>query len=46
MDLLKHNLVKAFSENIMQMPIETEFDERYRGYRAYLDIWVKAGGGE
>jgi len=41
MDLLKHNLVKAFSDNITQMPIETEFDERFGAYRATLDIWVK-----
>lgn len=40
-DLLKRRLSRAFENAIMQMPIETEFDEYFGVYRATLDLWVK-----
>lgn len=39
--LLQHRMVKAFEDAIMELPIETEFDERFGVYRASLDLWVK-----
>ena len=39
--LLQHRMAKAFEDAIMQMPIETEFDEHFGVYRASLDLWVK-----
>lgn len=40
--LLQHKMTKAFEDAIMQMPIETEFDEHFGVYRASLDLWVKS----
>lgn len=42
--LLQHRMAKAFEDAIMQMPIETEFDEHFGVYRARLDLWVKPKG--
>lgn len=42
--LLQHRMAKAFENEIMQMPIETEFDEDFGVYRASLDLWVKPKG--
>lgn len=39
--LLIHKMVKAFEDFIMELPIETEFDEHSGVYRASLDLWVK-----
>ena len=39
--LLQHRMVKAFENAIMELPIETEFDEHFGVYRASLDLWVK-----
>lgn len=39
--LLQHRMVKAFESAIMELPIETEFDEHFGVYRATLDLWVK-----
>ena len=39
--LLQHRMAKAFEDAIMQMPIETEFDEHFGVYRANIDLWVK-----
>lgn len=39
--LLQHRIAKAFEESIMELPIETEFDEHFGVYRASLDLWVK-----
>lgn len=38
--LLKHRMAKAFEDAIMELPIETEFDEHFGVYRASLDLWV------
>jgi hypothetical protein len=39
--LLVHKIVKAFEDSIMELPIETEYDEHFGVYRASLDLWVK-----
>lgn len=39
--LLIHRIVKAFEDTIMELPIETEYDEHLGVYRASLDLWVK-----
>ena len=39
--LLQHRMAKAFEDVIMELPIETEFDEHFGVYRASLDLWVK-----
>lgn len=39
--LLKHRMAKAFEDAIMELPIETEYDERIGVYTASLDLWVK-----
>lgn len=39
--LLQHRMAKAFENAIMELPIETEFDEHFGVYRASLDLWVK-----
>ncbi len=39
--LLVHRMVKAFEDSIMELPIETEYDEYFGIYKASLDIWVK-----
>ena len=39
--LLQHRMAKAFEESIMELPIETEFDEKFGVYRASIDLWVK-----
>ena len=41
-ELLAAKLSDAFAGNINMLPIETEYDERYRIYKAHLDIWVKS----
>lgn len=40
-DLLQRRLSRAFENAIMQMPIETEFDDYFGVYRSSLDLWVK-----
>lgn len=42
--LLVHKIVKAFEDSIMELPIETEYDEHFGVYRASLDLWVKPKG--
>ena len=42
--LLQHRMTKAFEDAIMELPIETEFDEHFGVYRASLDLWVKPKG--
>lgn len=42
--LLQHKMAETFENAIMQMPIETEFDEHFGVYRASLDLWVKPKG--
>lgn len=42
--LLQHRMAKAFENAIMELPIETEFDEHFGVYRASLDLWVKPKG--
>lgn len=39
--LLIHRMAKAFEDSIMDLPIETEYDEHFWGYEANLDLWVK-----
>ena len=39
--LLVHKLVKAFKDSIIQIPIETYYDEHFGMYKATLDLWVK-----
>ena len=39
--LLQHRMAKAFEDAIMELPIETEFDEHFGVYRASIDLWVK-----
>lgn len=39
--LLARRMVKAFEDSIMELPIETEYDEYFGVYRASLDMWVK-----
>ena len=39
--LLVRRMVKAFEDSIMELPIETEYDEYFGVYRASLDMWVK-----
>lgn len=39
--LLQHKMTKAFEEVVKELPIETEFDEKFGVYRASLDLWVK-----
>lgn len=39
--LLIHKLAKAFEDSIMQMPIETYYDESFGMHKATLDLWVK-----
>ena len=42
--LLQHRMAKAFEDAIMELPIETEFDEKFGVYRASIDLWVKPKG--
>ncbi len=39
--LLQYRMVKAFESAIMELPIETEYDDYFGAYRASLDLWVK-----
>ena len=39
--LLVYRIAKAFEDTVMEMPIETKFDEHYGMYKASLDLWVK-----
>lgn len=39
--LFRYRMSKAFEDAISELPIETEFDERFGVYRASLDLWVK-----
>ena len=39
--LIRCRMVKAFEDAIMELPIETEFDEEFGVYRASIDLWVK-----
>lgn len=39
--LLQQRMAKAFENALMELPIETEFDEHFGVYRASLDLWVK-----
>lgn len=40
-DLLQRRLSRAFENAIMEMPIETEFDDYFGVYISTLDLWVK-----
>jgi hypothetical protein len=42
--ILMRRMVKPFEDVIMELPIETEYDENVGVYRASLDIWVKPMG--
>lgn len=42
--ILMRRMVKPFEDVIMELPIETEYDEHFGVYRASLDIWVKPMG--
>lgn len=42
--LLQHKMAKAFEDAIMELPIETEFDEDFGVYRANIDLWIKNKG--
>ena len=42
--ILVRRMVKPFEDVIMELPIETEYDENVGVYRASLDIWVKPMG--
>ena len=42
--LLVRRMVKLFEDVIMELPIETEYDEHFGVYKASLDIWVKPMG--
>ncbi len=42
--ILMRRMVKPFEDVIMELPIETEYDEHFGVYRANLDIWVKPMG--
>lgn len=42
--LLQYRMAKAFENAIMELPIETEFDEHFGVYKASLDLWVKPKG--
>lgn len=42
--LLIHRISMEFENSIMQMPIETYYDEHFGMYKASLDLWVKPKG--
>lgn len=42
--LLQHRMAKAFEDAMIELPIETEFNEDSGVYVASLDLWVKNKG--
>jgi hypothetical protein len=40
--LLIHKMAEAFEGAIIDLPIETEYDKQFDGYKATLDLWVKS----
>jgi len=39
--MLVYKMVELFNRKVMDLPIETKFDEEFGMYKAILDLWVK-----
>ena len=40
--LIIRSMSKAFGDILNQMPMETEYDERFQMYKVTLDLWIKS----